>query len=76
MKKLLFFPVFILLYFTGNTQQVTDGLLSIYRKIGVINSRDQAMAAKEIQKWDFVDAERIGVWGWSGGGSRCQSIIL
>ncbi|MFT4665089.1 MAG: dipeptidyl-peptidase-4 [Polaribacter sp.] len=49
---------------------------SIYRKIGVINSRDQAMAAKEIQKWDFVDPERIGVWGWSGGGSMTLNLLF
>lgn len=49
---------------------------SIYRKIGVINSRDQAMAAKEIQKWDFVDADRIGVWGWSGGGSMTLNLLF
>ncbi|MFK7810432.1 MAG: S9 family peptidase [Saprospiraceae bacterium] len=49
---------------------------SIYRKIGVINSRDQAMAAKEIQKWDFIDSERIGVWGWSGGGSMTLNLLF
>ena len=49
---------------------------SIYRKIGVINSRDQAMAAKEIQKWDFVDADRLGVWGWSGGGSMTLNLLF
>ncbi|KAF5272583.1 hypothetical protein FQR65_LT17350 [Abscondita terminalis] len=27
------------------------------------------MGAKEILKWNFVDPERIAVWGWSGGGS-------
>ncbi|MFK7775844.1 MAG: DPP IV N-terminal domain-containing protein [Saprospiraceae bacterium] len=49
---------------------------SIYQKIGVINSRDQAMAAKEIQKWDFVDADRLGVWGWSGGGSMTLNLLF
>lgn len=49
---------------------------SIYRKIGVINSRDQAMAAKEIQKMDFVDPDRIAVWGWSGGGSMTLNLLF
>ena len=49
---------------------------SIYRKIGVINSRDQAMGAKEILKWDFVDPDRIGVWGWSGGGSMTLNLLF
>lgn len=41
----------------------------IYRKMGIINSQDQANAARAISKWPFVDASRIGIWGWSGGGS-------
>jgi dipeptidyl-peptidase-4 len=49
---------------------------SIYRKIGVISSHDQAMAAMEIMKWDFVDPERIGAWGWSGGGSMTLNLLF
>ena len=49
---------------------------SIYRKIGVINIIDQAMAAKEILKWDFVDAERVAVWGHSGGGSATLNLMF
>ncbi len=49
---------------------------SIYRKIGVINSRDQAMAAKEVTKWKFIDSNRVGVWGWSGGGSMTLNLMF
>ncbi|WP_299524856.1 S9 family peptidase [uncultured Lutibacter sp.] len=49
---------------------------SIYKKIGVININDQAMAAKEILKWDFVDAERLAVWGHSGGGSATLNLMF
>jgi dipeptidyl-peptidase 4 len=48
----------------------------IYRKIGQINIRDQAMAAKEILKWNFVDPERVAVWGWSGGGSATLNLMF
>ena len=42
---------------------------SIYRKIGVINSQDQANAVKAVTaKMPFVDGSRVGIWGWSGGG--------
>lgn len=41
----------------------------IYRKIGVIAAEEQAAAARVIQSWPYVDAKRIAVWGWSGGGS-------
>lgn len=49
---------------------------SIYRKIGQINIKDQALAAKEILKWPFVDADRIAVWGWSGGGSTTLNLLF
>ena len=49
---------------------------SVYRKIGIINVRDQAMAAKEIMKWRFVDTSRIAVWGWSGGGSTTLNLLF
>lgn len=49
---------------------------SIYRKVGVLNARDQAMGAKEILKWPFVDADRIAVWGWSGGGSMTLNLLF
>jgi dipeptidyl-peptidase 4 len=48
----------------------------IYRKIGQMNIRDQAMAAKEVLKWPFVDSSRIAVWGWSGGGSATLNLMF
>lgn len=49
---------------------------SIYRKIGKVNISDHAMAVKEILKWPFVDAERIAVHGWSGGGSATLNLMF
>lgn len=49
---------------------------SIYQSIGNINIRDQAMATIEILKWDYVDASRIAVWGWSGGGSTTLNLLM
>ncbi len=49
---------------------------SIYRKIGIINTRDQALAAKKILEWPFVDAERVAVHGWSGGGSCTLNLMF
>lgn len=53
-----------------------DWRKSIYKQIGQINIHDQAMAAKEILKWDFVDPERVAVWGWSGGGSATLGLLF
>ncbi len=49
---------------------------AIYRKVGQVNIRDQAMAAKEILKWDFVDPDRVAVFGWSGGGSATLNLMF
>lgn len=49
---------------------------AIYKNIGIINIRDQAMAAKEILKWPFVDSSRIAVHGWSGGGSTTLNLMF
>jgi dipeptidyl-peptidase-4 len=49
---------------------------SIYRRIGILNAQDQASAARAIAKWPFVDASRVGIWGWSGGGSTSLNAIL
>lgn len=49
---------------------------SIYRNIGRINIDDQAAAAQKIVQWDFVDPERVAVWGWSGGGSATLNLMF
>jgi dipeptidyl-peptidase-4 len=49
----------------------------VYRQIGILASKDQAAAAKAlIQKWPFVDSDRIGIWGWSGGGSMTLNMMF
>lgn len=42
---------------------------SIYKKLGVQNPQDQASAVKAmLAKYSYLDASRVGIWGWSGGG--------
>ncbi|MCQ9639341.1 S9 family peptidase [Chryseobacterium sp. WG14] len=49
---------------------------SVYRKIGQLNIRDQAMGAKALfAKWPYVDTSRVAVWGWSGGGSSTLNLL-
>jgi len=49
---------------------------SIYRQIGVLASADQAAAAKALAQRPYVDPSRIGIWGWSGGGSMTLNAML
>lgn len=49
---------------------------AIYKNIGILNIRDQALAAKEVLKWPFVDSTRTAVWGASGGGSTTLNLLF
>jgi dipeptidyl-peptidase-4 len=50
---------------------------SIYRQIGILASRDQAAAVTAaLAAWPYIDAERVGVWGWSGGGSMTLNAMF
>lgn len=53
-----------------------DWRKSVYKKIGIIATIDQAAAAKKIMEWDFIDPDRIGIWGWSGGGSMTLNCMF
>ena len=41
---------------------------STYIQLGKLETEDMIAVAKEVGKWEFVDAKRIGVMGWSYGG--------
>jgi dipeptidyl-peptidase-4 len=50
---------------------------SVYGKIGIIPPADHAAATRALlQQWSFVDPKRVGVWGWSGGGSNTLHLIF
>ncbi len=54
-----------------------DWRKSIYKKIGILNSSDQASAVKALlQKYSFLDSSRVGIWGWSGGGSAALNAMF
>jgi dipeptidyl-peptidase-4 len=40
----------------------------IHHRMGDVEVRDQAVGVDYLKTLDFVDAEKIGVWGWSYGG--------
>ncbi len=50
---------------------------AIYRQIGRLNVRDQAMGAKKLfQRHAYLDTSRVAVWGWSGGGSTTLHLLF
>jgi dipeptidyl-peptidase-4 len=40
---------------------------AIYGQMGVVETRDQATAAKALLGRSYVDPDRVGIWGWSYG---------
>lgn len=50
---------------------------SIYRQVGIIAPQDQAAAVREVlEQRPYLDATRVGVWGWSGGGSMTLNAMF
>ena len=50
---------------------------SIYRQVGILASKDQAVAVRQVLKdRPYLDAGRVGVWGWSGGGSMTLNALF
>jgi dipeptidyl-peptidase-4 len=49
----------------------------VYRSVGVLASKDQAAAVRALAaSRPYVDLERIGVYGWSGGGSMTLNLMF
>lgn len=50
---------------------------SVYRKVGVQAPDDQAAAVRAVlARYHWLDSERVGVWGWSGGGSMTLNAMF
>lgn len=47
-----------------------------YLNLGKMEVEDQIQAAVEIGKLPYVDASRIGIWGWSYGGFMSSNVIF
>ena len=49
----------------------------IYGKIGIVATHDHAAGMEEVLKrYSFMDPERIGIWGWSGGGQMTLNCMF
>ncbi len=49
---------------------------AIYKRVGVVESADQTAAARAIAARSYADATRVGVWGWSNGGSMTLNLLF
>ena len=49
----------------------------IYRKVGIMAPADHAAAVKALMaQKPYLDASRVGIWGWSGGGQMTLNAMF
>ncbi len=50
---------------------------ALYHRIGILNSAEQADAVRTLEaRRPYIDPARVGVWGWSGGGSETLNLMF
>jgi dipeptidyl-peptidase-4 len=50
---------------------------AVYKKVGSMTAADQAAAVRALlKKWSYLDPQRVGIWGWSGGGTSTLNALL
>jgi dipeptidyl-peptidase-4 len=49
----------------------------VYGAIGELSSKEQAAAIRRLaSQYSFIDTARIGIWGWSGGGTNTLNAMF
>ena len=50
---------------------------SIFGSLGPLSTEDQAAALQQLAKMkSYIDLDRVGIWGWSGGGSNTLNAMF
>ncbi len=53
----------------GTGARGADFCKCTYGKLGILETKDQVETANYLAQQSFIDKDRIGIWGWSYGGS-------
>jgi dipeptidyl-peptidase-4 len=49
---------------------------AIYKHLGEVDVQDQIDAARALLRRPYADATRVGIWGWSGGGTMTLNLLF
>ena len=61
----------------ANCPRGRDWRKCIYGEVGTFASEDQANGVKDlVRQFSFIDPERVGITGWSGGGSQTLNCMF
>lgn len=61
----------------ANTPRGREWRKCIYGEVGTFASEDQANGVKDLcRQFSFIDPERVGITGWSGGGSQTLNCMF
>ena len=53
----------------GSGFQSTEYLFQLYHTLGTVEVEDQIAVTRQLlERFQFLDASRVGIWGWSYGG--------
>lgn len=53
----------------GTGARGSEFLKCTYKQLGILETRDQIETAKYLGNLSYIDRNRIGIWGWSFGGT-------
>ncbi|MBI2822139.1 MAG: S9 family peptidase [Acidobacteria bacterium] len=61
---------YVVAYIDGRTSAVPGHKYetAVYKNFGFVELQDHRLAIEYLKSLPFVDPDRIGLWGWSGGG--------
>jgi dipeptidyl-peptidase-4 len=49
----------------------------VYGSVGDLSSKEQAAALRALAaRYSFIDLDRVGIWGWSGGGTNTLNALF
>jgi len=61
----------------GSGGQGRDFMKCVQGRLGILELEDQVRAVKEITARPYVDEARVGIWGWSYGGTMaCNALTM
>jgi dipeptidyl-peptidase-4 len=69
---------FLVFYFDDRTSAIPGHKyeVALHRQFGLVELKDHLEGVKYLKSLPYVDGERIGLWGWSGGGyTTCFNML-